>query len=167
MILALLKMIPSSVWVGLGIAIATMTAIWAIDHNGYRRGAESVQIKWDKERLAYVNALAKEKERQAQVVEKVVIEYRDRVKIVREKSDEVVKAIPYYVRTSCVFPGAWRVLHDAAASGSLPEDTSGAIAAAEPVEGVAALETVAANYGTCQADQARLAALQQLVKGLQ
>jgi hypothetical protein len=164
--LALLRLVPTSVWLGLAAALAVMAGAWAIDHHGYNRGAAEVQIKWDKDRAELQAALEREKARQAQVVEKVVIEYRDRVKVIKEKGDEIVKAVPYYVRASCALPGGWRVLHDAAASGSFPEDPDGAIAAAEPVEGVAAAETVASNYAACRADQARLAALQQLLAGI-
>ncbi len=164
---AILKLVPMSVWVGLASAVALAMAIFAIDHNGYRRGSEAVKVEWQKERVAYIAALQKEQARQAQMVEKVVIEYRDRVKIVKEKGDEIVKLVPQYVRTSCVLPGAWRVLHDSAASGGVPEDPAGAIAAADTVESLAALETVAANYTACHENAARLTALQQLVVGLE
>jgi predicted acylesterase/phospholipase RssA len=139
---------------GRSIITATTAGPQRYRSNGTRTGAE-LQA-----------ALEREKARQAQVVEKVVVEYRDRVKVIKEKGDEIVKAVPYYVRASCALPGGWRVLHDAAASGSFPEDPDGAIAAAEPVEGVAAAETVASNYAACRADQARLAALQQLLAGI-
>lgn len=165
--LALLKLVPASVWMGIAAGLVAMAALWAVDHNGYQRGAAAVQVKWDQERVAYAEALQKEKDRQATVVEKVVVEYRDRVKVIKEKGDEIVKAVPFFVRTSCALPGGWRVLHDSAASGDLPDDPDGAIAAAEPAESIAAIETVAANYSACRADQARLTALQQLVKGLQ
>jgi hypothetical protein len=165
-ILKLFGLVPASVWLGLGAALAVIAGAWSIDHHGYNRGAAEIQLLRDQEKVAYAAALEREKARQAQVVEKVRVEYVDRVKVIKEKGDEIVKAVPYYVRGSCALPGGWRVLHDAAASGSFPEDPDGAVAAAEPVEGVAAAETVAANYATCRADQARLAALQQLLTGL-
>lgn len=163
---ALLKLVPTSVWVGIAAGLALIAAIWWVDDNGFDRGAASVQVKWDADKNRMAALLAREKARQSQVVEKVVVEYRDRIKVVKEKGDEIVKAVPYFVRSECELPAGWRVLHDAAAAGSFPDDPERAIAAAKPVESVAAAETVAANYASCRADQARLAALQQLVKGL-
>lgn len=163
----MLGLIPTSVWVGLGAFVVASLALFALDHAAFNRGAASVQVKWDKEHVEMQAALQKEKERQATVVEKVRTEYVDRVKVVREKGDEIVKQVPFFVRGSCALPGGWRVLHDAAAAGNFPEDTDGAIAAALPVEGLAAAETVAANYASCLETAARLTALQELVKGLQ
>lgn len=50
----------------------------------------------------------------------------------------------------CNLPGTWRVRHDAAATGDLPESPSLADAAAEPVADAAALATVADNYTACR-----------------
>lgn len=165
MVWAALKLVPGWVWLAIGVAIACMGAIYAIDHNGYTRGAAAVQVKWDTERAAMQTQIAKEKERQAQVVVRTVIEYQDRIKVVKEKGDEIVRQIPVLVPSGgCLLGGGFRVLHDAAASGELPADPGSAAAAADPVEASAAIETVAENYAACRADQARLTALQQLVK---
>jgi hypothetical protein len=166
MILAFLRMVPTSVWIGLVAAIALLSGIWWLDHNGYERGASVVQAEFDAYRVAAEEALQKERARQARVVEKVVVEYRDRVKIVKEKGDEIIKEVPVLVHGDCNLTGGWRVLHDAAATGSLPDDPGRAAAAADPVEDTAAAETVAGNYAICRADQARLGALQQLLKGI-
>ena len=167
MILAALGMVPRSVWIGIAAALALMAAIWAIDRNGYHRGVETEHAERMKERAAYADALAKEKERQATVVERVVVEYRDRVKVVKEKGDEVVREVEKLVPAdACPLPGGFRVVHDAAASGDLPEDPAGAAAAAAPVEAAAAAETVASNYAICRLEFEKLTALQNIVKGL-
>ncbi len=163
-----LKLVPTSVWIGLAAALALMVGVWAVDRNGYSRGSETVRAEWAKEREVYMAALEKEKARQAQVVERVVVEYRDRVKIVKERGDEIVREVEKLVSAdSCPLPGGFRVLHDAAASGSLPDDPAGVAAIAAPVEAPAAAETVAGNYAACLANAAQLTALQDLVKGLQ
>ena len=113
-------------------------------------------------------AIEVEKARQAQVVERVVVQYRDRIQVVKEKGDEIVKQVPVFIPVGgCELPGAWRVLHDSAVRNDFPKDPERAIAAADPVDGATAAQVVASNYATCHADQARLAALQQLVVQLQ
>jgi len=162
---ALLKLVPVSVWVGIAVAALVIGGAWAIDQNGYNRGVDEVRVEWENDRLMKEAEIRRLKDEQAKVVEKVTVEYRDRVKVIKEKGDEVLKLVPYFLRGECLLTGAWRVLHDAAASGAVPDDPDRAIATADPVAGLAAAETVASNYAACRADQARLAALQQLLKG--
>ena len=149
-----------------------MAGIWFyLEHRdsvAEARGAAKVQARWDAEKDQIAKAVKKEEVRQVQVVEKVVVQYRDRIKVVKEKGLEIVRQVPVYVPVdSCPLPSGWRVLHDSAVSGSLPDDSAGALAAALPVEASTAAETVAENYAGCRADQARLVALQQLVVQLQ
>jgi hypothetical protein len=165
--LALLKLIPTSVWVGLGAFVVASLALFALDHAAYNRGASAVQVKWDVERVQMQAALEREKQRQAQVVEKTVTEYRDRIKVVKEKGDAIVQQVPFIVRGECELPGGWRVLHDAAAAGDFPEDSERAIAAAKSVDAVTAARTVASNYAIARENSEKLAALQQLLKNLQ
>jgi hypothetical protein len=164
--MAFLALVPRSVWLGLGAAALLVGAAWGLDHHGYQRGAAEVHVAWALEHEAMQKALDVEKTRQAQVVEKVVVEYRDRVKVEKEKADAITQYVPIMVDRDCTLSGGFRVLHDAAAAGALPEDPAGAARAAAPVEAPAVAATVAENYAACRADQARLTALQQLVKGI-
>lgn len=164
--IALLRLVPTSVWVGIAAAIAVMAALWAVDRNGYSRGAAEVRAQWEMERAEQIARIAELEKRNAQVVVKEVIKYRDRVKVVREKAEEVIREIPVLVPVDIpALPGAVRVLHDAAAGGELPDDPAGAARAAEAVEVPALVETVADNYAACRADAERLVALQNIVKG--
>lgn len=68
----------------------------------------------------------------------------------------ITKEVIRYVEVTpaadrCTLPGTWRVRHDAAATGDLPEPASLADGAADPVEDAAALETLADNYASCRA----------------
>jgi hypothetical protein len=164
MFFAALSRIPLWFWVALAVAAATMGALWVIYDTGYHRGAVAVQAKWDTERAATATIIANEKARQAEVVVRTVIEYRDRVQIVKEKGEEVIREIPLLVRADCKLNGGFRVLHDAAAGAQpLPADPAAAAAAADPVEAVALLRTAAENYASCQADFIKLEALQKIV----
>ena len=103
---------------------------------------------------------------QAQVTERIVTQYVDRVRIVREQADAIIREVPVYVPQSCDpdgrLPAGWRVLHDAAASGQ-PADPA-RTADAQPVAPDAAAETVARNYLTCRETAEQLTALQQWVR---
>jgi len=62
----------------------------------------------------------------------------------------------------CTLPGAWRLLHDAAATGEAPAAAAGSLAAANaaPVDDAAALATVADNYAACRDAQEQVKAWQ-------
>ena len=119
------------------------------------------------ERAAYDKEVAALKAKQQDVITKTVVEYRDRIKVVKEKGDEIVKQVPVYVPMDSPLLGSGvRVFHDAAASGVVPDDPIRAIAAADPVETSTLLSTVAGNYESCRENAARLVALQKIVSSL-
>ncbi|MBA0399029.1 hypothetical protein D7U83_04040 [Stenotrophomonas maltophilia] len=102
---------------------------------------------------------------------RVVTEYVDRVQLVHERGDTIVKEVPIYVTANadaaCVVPAGFVQLHDTAASGSPTAGPAGnpdAPAAATPLSVVA--ETVASNYATCHATAAQVVALQELAREL-
>ena len=76
----------------------------------------------------------------------------------REVKDRIIvkEVIRYETLTPpalrCTLPGAWRLLHDAAATGEAPPAAAGSLAAAgaDPVEDAAALATVTDNYAACR-----------------
>ena len=86
---------------------------------------------------------------------------QERVRIVTKT---IVKEVPVYVQANAPdLPAGWRLLHDAAATGSsLPEPAAGIDGI--PISAQDAASTVAENYGTCRADQARLSGLQEWVR---
>lgn len=99
--------------------------------------------------------------RQEKVTERVVVEYRDVVRVVKEKGEEVIREVEKLVPADgCVLDGGFRVLHDAAADGRLPSAAGGAHGPAAPVDQVAAAETVAVNYLACHQNAEQLKALQ-------
>lgn len=105
-------------------------------------------------------SLAAEAERKAaEASAKVVVEYRDRIKTIREVVPGEIQLVEVVKASNCELPGAWRVLHDSAASGSpAPQDTGGTVSPAD------AIETVTENYRIARENAARLEALQSLVK---
>lgn len=87
-----------------------------------------------------------------EVVERRVVE---KVKDIQVVTETITKEVPVYVRpTDPPMPAGFRVLHDAAARGEIPDPAAIADAAAAPAQDVAA--TVAENYGTCRLYAARV-----------
>lgn len=133
---------------------------------GCVKGARSVQSEWDAATIRQSRTVARIRVAQAQVTERVVTQYVDRVRTVREAGETIVKEVPVYVPAQCDadgrLPAGWRVLHDAAASGQ-PADPTRA-ADAQPVAPDTAAETVARNYLTCRETAEQLTALQQWVR---
>lgn len=119
------------------------------------------------QRAAYELQVTAIRTKQQEVVTRTVIEYRDRIKIVKEKDDAIQQEIESHVLDSPLLAGWVRFDHDAAARGDLSGDPRGAPDSAPPVEAGALLSTVAENYGTCRAEFEKLVSLQNLVKSLE
>ena len=143
-------------WAALALLVAA-AAGWC-----WVRGASGVQADWDAAAVKQSLTVARVQMDQAQVTERIVTQYVDRVRIVREQADAIIREVPVYVSTQCDpdgrLPAGWRVLHDAAASGGAADPA--AIAHAQPVAPDAAAETVTRNYGTCRETAEQLIALQ-------
>ncbi|MCX7562871.1 hypothetical protein OS176_04835 [Xanthomonadaceae bacterium XH05] len=135
---------------------------------GWVKGASHVQAKWDTAVQQQALHVAAIRERQAQATVKVVTEYVDRVRVVREKGDTIIKEVPVYVPVqadaACTINRGFVRLHDAAAAGGLPEPARDADAAAADIALSAVAGTVAANYQTCLENAEQLRALQVWVR---
>ncbi|MEA9575667.1 hypothetical protein [Xanthomonas campestris] len=96
---------------------------------------------------------------------KIVVEYVDRVQIVREAGATITREIPIYVTqkadAACAIPAGFVRLHDAAATGQPAGPSTGdpdAPAAGITLSAIAG--TVADNYTSCHATATQLSALQ-------
>jgi len=163
---AVAKLIPWQVYA------VVVAAIWVYGYGvhehtlGYNE-AKGEDAKAQAEQMAfYQKRVAEIQAKQQEVIIKTVTVYRDRIKIVKEKGDEVIREIPVIVGDAPVLSGGVRVAHDAAALGHLPDDPEGAARAAAPVETTTLLRTVAENYESCEATRQQLISLQSLVSTL-
>lgn len=109
---------------------------------------------------------------QAQLSQRVVTEYVDRVRVVQERGKTIIKEVPTHVTATadaaCPVPVGFVRLHNSAAQ-NMPLDPAPGNPDA-PAPGVAlstVASTVADNYTTCHATAAQLNALQDWVRGLQ
>ena len=82
---------------------------------------------------------------------------------IRTVTQTIIKEVPIYVKAAdCPMPGGFRVLHDAAADGQLPDAARIPDAATVPAQDVAT--SITENYGTCRENAARLTGLQEWVR---
>lgn len=95
----------------------------------YLEGGIANESKWKIKEAEAKQEIAELKQQQAETTVKVVTEYVDRVKIVKEKADVIVKEVPKYITQAdndrCILPDSVRLLHDAAVENKrLPNATS-------------------------------------------
>lgn len=95
----------------------------------------------------------------AEVRERVVIQYRDRIKEIRVPQ-EVVREIEIIRQSGCVLPPEFRVLHDGA-TGADGQASGGTDAEASPVDCATAIEVIRENYRRARENAAQLEALQE------
>ena len=130
---------------------------------GYRWGAGNVQARWDADKKAMQLAIAEAKAKQGETKVEVITKFVDRVQVVREKGQTIIKEVPKYVPiTTPDLPGGFRVLHDAAVRSELPDPTS--VADAAPVAAQDATATITDNYRVCHENAEQLTALQEWVR---
>ena len=135
---------------------------------GWIKGAGHVQAQWDATVQKQTLQAAAVRERQAQATVKVVTQYVDHVRVVREKGDTIIKEVPVYVPVqadaACTINRGFVRLHDAAAAGELPESARDADAVAAGIALSAVAGTVVANYQSCHENAEQLRALQTWIR---
>ena len=137
-------------WLGGAVAGAWLGFIVA-DHRALSRESD--------QREAYIEQL-QERERQrdeAQASVDQLARALETARSIRQPKDRIItKEVVRYVDAvpesdRCTLPARWRVLHDAAATGEPPAESSGvADGRAGPVADAAAIETVTDNYAVCR-----------------
>lgn len=151
---AIVKKIPSQVYAWLGILIILTGSHWYV----YHRGQDNIQTKWEASIERGKTLVDKLKQEQGHIEVQVVTKYVDRVKVIHEKGETIEKLIPQYIPISTPdLPGGFRVLHDAAATNTVPSPSAGVGAQPVPVADVA--KVLNFNYELCHAERAKLDSL--------
>lgn len=159
---AFLKALPWWVWA----AFIILVLAYFYGESRYEAGQAERQGLWDASTAAYEDQLRQEKARQAKVEVRTVTEYVYRDREVRVQGEKIIQRIPVYVpSTTTDLPGGWRLLHDAAASGTELPEAPGSVQA-EPVSAQTAAETVARNYTECRAELEKLTGLWEWANGV-
>jgi len=148
------------------LALAALTI--ALLGFGWIKGASHVQTQWDAATANQALQVTTVRQHQAEATVKVVTEYVDRVRIVREKGDTIIKEVPVYVPVqadaACRINRGFVRLHNAAAANELPETATDADAATADLALSAVATTVADNYRICHENAEQLRALQGWVR---
>ena len=99
--------------------------------------------------------------KQAEVSDKIVTKYVDRIKIVKKN---VIKEVKVYVKddANIMLSPNFRLFHDSSANNEIPSRTSNPDGKAVTVEDLA--NTIAGNYGNCHENSATLISLQDWVR---
>jgi len=115
-------------------------------------------------KVAKTNAeIAELKAKSEKVSTKVVTKYIDRIQVVKEKGNEIVKYVNKESDAKCELPNSFVVLHNAAAENQLPDPARASDAGASEVKLSGATTTIVQNYGTCWEIREQLKALQEWV----
>ena len=156
------KVLRSVPWQFYALAAAVAACWWYGEARADQREREvraEIRDQLDREAWQQDAYEDEQREKDAAATGKVVTVYVDRIKTVYQTGATIIKEVPVYVPVdSPDLPAGFRVLHDAAAAGSVPSPAS--IPDAAPVAAQAVAETVVDNYTACHANTALLTAYQ-------
>lgn len=147
--------IPWQVFACAGVLLVLSAIGWKL----YDLGQDHKQLEWDASIERGRKAVEELKKKQVAVTTSVEIRYLDKVRTIREKGDEIIKKVPVYIPVgSCDLPGGFRLLHDAAATNTIPDSSQ--LPDAAPVRVDEATTVIASNYKTCNEVREQLINLQ-------
>ncbi len=114
----------------------------------YQYGQRTIQLKWDastEKGRAIVAQLKKDSKKINTVID---TQWHERTEYIYVKGDTIVKEIPKYIPVGTPdLPAGFRVLHDAAATSTVPGSSSSV--ESSPVGVAIATETIVTNYTQC------------------
>lgn len=134
---------------------------------GYFAWADHIgDVREAKIRAQYAKQAQEVNDKRAAIAQPIAAKQVEVQEKIRTVFKTIIKEVPTYVSINdCPMSPGFRVFHDAAANGVLPDPSRIPDAALVPAQDVA--NTVAENYQTCHATAARLTGLQDWVKAQQ
>lgn len=153
---------PMSILKDIGIGLLALGIGWLL---GYHKGQEHKEAEY---KLSISQAEAQAAERvlsQQKRIDELSAQLQVRSAKRQEADLHIAKEVTKYVPVDIPFlPGSFRLWHDASVRGEAPNDTE--LPNAAPVPPAILARVLRSNYGACLEDQARLAALQEIVRGI-
>ena len=160
-----LKFIPFISTYRLPIQVA---AIATLVFGVYMEGGIATQEKWEAKVAEVKLEMAKKETASAETTVKVVTKYVNKVQIVKEKGNDIIKQVPVYITkdadAKCDVPTGFVVLHDSASRNEVPDTTRKIDATTSPVKISGVAETVVDNYTTYHQVAEQLRSLQEWVR---
>lgn len=134
----------------------------------YCYGGYGVEVEWRK-KVAEMQAEMDRKDAESAVVtEKIVTKYVEKVKVVKEKGDVIVKKVPEFITVKsdaeCVIPKSFVLLHDSASKNEVPNTTGPIDDSASTVKLSDVARTVTINYSNYHQLSEQLKALQDWIR---
>jgi hypothetical protein len=134
----------------------------------YMEGGISNQEKWEAKVAEAKLEMAKKETASAETTTKVVTKYINKVQIVKEKGDEIIKQVPVYISkdadAKCDVPTGFVMLHDSASRNEVPDSTRKVDGTTSSVKISGVAETVIDNYTTYYQVAEQLRSLQEWIK---
>lgn len=163
MIGALTGLLPGGLLVR---ALVVAIVIGAAYAAGQIHGRGAVYAQWNAQVAETAAQATKIITRQGEVTVQVVTRWKERQAELQTVTQTIEKEVFRYVTTSHdpVLPLGWRLLHDAAAYGAVPQAPAGIDVTAPDIAASAAAQSVIGNYMTCHTTAAQLEALQAWVR---
>lgn len=142
---AFLKAIPWKVWRTLLYFALVLAAMLYGHHTGNATGLakglkerDRLQEAWNRSVERGKRELARKEAIRGNITVKTETVYVDRIRVVREKGSTLIQRIPALVPAdACLLPAGWRLSHDSAAAGTVPQAPYGADADASGAEAIA------------------------------
>ena len=129
-------------------------------------GGLSNEASWQL-KVAKANVeIAELKVKEEKVTTKIVIKYIDRIQVVKEKGNEIIKYVDVIKESDskCELPNSFVVLHDAAAKNELPDPARITNEGASNLKLSTATTTIVENYGITNQITEQLKALQAWIR---
>ena len=143
-------------------------SILALVFGVYMEGAISNQESWEAKIAEAKLEVAQKETKSAEATTKVVTKYVEKVKIVKENADVIVKEVPKYITkesdAKCAIPNAFVVLHDSAVKNEVPDTARLSDEGTSGTKLSTVTETVVGNYSICHQNAEQLKALQEWVR---
>lgn len=143
--------------------LAVVALIAAVFAFGWLKGAQHGERRLEKAQIAAEREATRLANKRVVVTTRIERKYLPQLTRERVVTETIIKEVDRYVPVSdCPLSLGFRVFHDAAASGEVPDPariTDGAAVTAKE-----AASTVAENYGACREDQLRLKGLQEWIR---
>ena len=134
----------------------------------YLYGGYGVEMGWRKKAAELQAEIDRKNAESVIVTEKIVTQYKEKIKVVKEKGDVIIQKVPQYITkesdTKCIIPNSFVVLHDSAAKNEVPNSTTGVDEGASAVKLSDVARTVTINYNNYHQLTEQLKALQDWVK---
>ena len=134
----------------------------------YMEGGIATQEKWEAKVAEVKLEMVKKETASAEATVQVVTKYINKVQIVKEKGNEIIKQVPVYITkdadTKCDVPTGFVMLHDSASRNEVPDPTRKVDGTTSNVKISGVAETVVENYTTYHQVAEQLRSLQEWIK---